>query len=296
MSDPLAQVVTLIQPQAPFSKVTSGVGSWRVRRSEAGRPFYCAVLEGTCRLTAEAAEPIGLEPGDFILIPAARNFTMTSVVPPDETVDMPYTLLADGEVRHGDPAGVPDFRALVGYCMFGSPDATLLVSLLPRIIHVRGDRRLAKLVELVGDEARAQRPGRNMILTKLLEVLFVEALRSTAGTAASSGLLRGLADERIAPALRVMHERPEEPWTVERLAMASALSRSAFFDRFQRTVGTAPMAYLVSWRMALAKDLLRRGNDGIARVAEQVGYGSASTFSTAFSRHVGRSPARYAQA
>jgi AraC-like DNA-binding protein len=134
-----------------------------------------------------------------------------------------------------------------------------------------------------------------VVLARLLEVLLIEALRSASGTAASPGLARGLADARVSLALRAIHGHPARTWTVATLAAEAALSRSAFFERFNRTVGTAPMAYLLAWRMALAKRLLR-GNEGrIADIAERVGYGSASTFSVAFARHVGSSPSRYAR-
>ena len=93
-----------------------------------------------------------------------------------------------------------------------------------------------------------------------------------------------------------MHGDPSRSWTVTQLAKKAALSRSAFFDRFTRAVGVPPMEYLLAWRMAIAKDLLRREDVAISEVAERVGYGSASTFSTAFSRHVGESPSRYARA
>jgi transcriptional regulator GlxA family with amidase domain len=128
----------------------------------------------------------------------------------------------------------------------------------------------------------------------LLEVLFIEALRST-GTAASPGLVRGLADARLALAIRNMHESPEKPWTIAELAKTAALSRSVFFERFSRAVGVAPMEYLLSWRMALAKNLLRRREAGVATIAERVGYSSASAFSVAFTRHVGLPPTQYAQ-
>ena len=91
-----------------------------------------------------------------------------------------------------------------------------------------------------------------------------------------------------------MHEHPTRPWTVEQLARETALSRSVFFERFRRALGVAPMEYLLAWRMALAKDLLRR-RGGVAEVAGRVGYSSASTFSVAFARHVGLPPARYAR-
>jgi len=134
------------------------------------------------------------------------------------------------------------------------------------------------------------------VLTRLVEVLLIEALRSTPGEDTPAGLLRGLADARLAPALRAMHGHVARPWTVPQLAKAAALSRSGFFERFTRTVGVTPMEYLLGWRMAVARDLLRRRDFGIAEVAERVGYGSASTFSTAFSRHVGQPPSRYARA
>jgi transcriptional regulator GlxA family with amidase domain len=108
--------------------------------------------------------------------------------------------------------------------------------------------------------------------------------------------LRGLSDVRLAPAIRQMHAQLARTWTVAQLAKASALSRSAFFERFTRSVGIPPMEYLLAWRMAVARDLLRRDELGIAEVAARVGYGSASTFSTAFNRHVGQPPGRYARA
>ena len=92
-----------------------------------------------------------------------------------------------------------------------------------------------------------------------------------------------------------MHERPGHAWTVAALAREAALSRSAFFERFNRIVGIAPMAYLLAWRMALAKQLLRKKESSVADVAERVGYSSASTFSIAFARHVGQPPMRYAR-
>ena len=173
--------------------------------------------------------------------------------------------------------------------------AVLYVSLLPQFVHVRGEPRLATLLQLMREESRQQRPAREVILTRLLELVLIEALRSTAGTNASPGLVRGLADERVSAALRALHDRPTYPWTVIELAKAAALSRTTFFERFNLTVGVTPMEYLLAWRMAIAKDLLRRNEGRVAEIAERVGYGSASTFTVAFSRHVGQSPAQYAR-
>ncbi|HEX8611586.1 MAG TPA: AraC family transcriptional regulator [Telluria sp.] len=296
MVDPLAEVVTLLQPRAPFSKVVSGAGAWRVRRAGSGQPFYCVLLDGACRLEVDGGAPVDLVQGDFVLIASVSGFTMSSMAPPAALdADTTPVALLHGQFRLGVQGAPPDVLLLVGHCVFGSLDAALLVSLLPQLVHVRGEPRLATIVQLVADESRAQRPARDVILARLLEVLLIEALRSSAGTAASPGLLRGLADERLALALRRIHENMTRPWTVAQLAKEAALSRSAFFERFSRAVGMAPMAYLLAWRMALAKDLLRHQEVGVADVAERVGYGSASAFSVAFTRHVGTPPARYAR-
>ncbi len=294
MIDPLAEVVTLLQPAATLSKVVGGAGQWRLRRTDAGQPFYCVVLEGACRLAVAGHEPIMLTRGDFVLIPAAHDYTFSSDEPPAPGHYTEPAMLGGGKVRLGAPDGPLDVLFLVGHCVFGSPDAALLVSLLPQLVHVRGEARLATLVGLVGEETRGTRPARDLVLVRLLEVLLIEALRSTNDTAASPGLLRGLADPRLAAAIRRMHERPGYAWTVAELAGEAALSRSTFFDRFRRAVGAAPMDYLLTWRMALAQNLLRRRQGGIAEVAKRVGYGSASTFSVAFVRHVGVPPGQFA--
>ncbi len=297
MVDPLSEVVTLLQPRAAFSKVVGGAGRWRVRRAESGQPFYCVILEGSCRLTVDGRDSITLQADDFVLIPSGFARSMSSLAPPssNDTVTAPVRL-SDGQFRLGLQSGPVDVRFLIGHCVFGSPDAGLLVSLLPQLVHVRGDKRLATLVQLVGDESRAARPARDVILTRLLEVLLIEALRSTTGAAAPPGLLRGLADERLAAAIRAMHEAPAQSWTVPALAKLAALSRSAFFDRFNRAVGVAPMEYLLNWRMAMAKRLLMQNEASVAEVAERVGYRSASAFSVAFARVVGVPPTRYATA
>jgi AraC-like DNA-binding protein len=280
-----------------FSKRISGAGRWAVRYSEFGQPSFCVVLEGSCRLAVDRQKPLTIEAGDFVLLPATPGFTMSGFQPARPVQIDPKVMASPvGEVRHGTRDVPPDVRLLGGYFMFDSADAALLVSLLPAMVHVRGVERLEVLVRLVGDESIEHRAGRDLVLTRLVEVLLIEALRASSTEDAPPGLLRGLADARLAPAIRQMHAQLARPWTVAQLAKAAALSRSAFFDRFTRTVGMAPMAYLLAWRMAVARDLLRREDLGIGEVAQRVGYSSASTFSTAFSRHVGQPPSQYARA
>ena len=298
MVDPLSQVIAQLRPRTVFSKGISGAGRWAVRYTDFGQPSFCTVLEGSCRLAVDRQKPITMEAGDFILLPATPGFTMSGFEPATpERVDSKQAAAAPtGEIRHGRRGGKPDVRMLGGYFLFDSPDAALLVSLLPALVHVRGASRLSQLVQLVGDEAGSDRVGRELVLGRLVEVMLVEALRSTPGEEAPPGLLRGLADARVAVAIRQMHAEPGRAWSVDQLAKKAALSRSTFFERFTRAVGVPPMEYLLAWRMAVAKELLRSEDLAIAEIAERVGYGSASTFTTAFSRHVGLPPGRYARA
>ncbi len=296
MVDPLSEVIALLRPRTVFSKVISGAGRWGVRYSDFGQPSFCTVLDGRCRLAVDGQDALTLEAGDFVLLPTTPGFTMSGFDPVTPTLIDPNAAPAPtDEVRHGTPEGDPDVRLLGGYFVFESPDADLLVSLLPALVHVRGAERLSLLVKLVGEETSEQRSGRDLVLSRLVDVMLIEALRSTQGEDAPPGLLRGLGDARLAIAMREMHGDPARSWTVEQLAKTAALSRSAFFDRFTRAVGLPPMEYLLAWRMAIAKDLLRRDDLGIAEIAERVGYGSASTFSTAFSRYVGQPPSHYAR-
>ncbi|TPW30068.1 AraC family transcriptional regulator [Martelella alba] len=296
MSDPLTEIVRLLRPSAVFSKGISGAGRWAVRYAAFGAPGFCAVTEGCCRLMVDGEVPVLLETGDFVLLPATPAFTMAGLEPAQPVHRDPHmALTATGDVRYGRKDGPPDLRQFGGYFSFASPDAGLLVSLLPVMIHIRGVPRLAELVRYVGEEAARDDIGRDLILERLVEILLVEALRSIPAEKSRPGLLRGLADPRIALALRQIHAEVERAWTVHALAEVAGMSRTSFFRRFAAVVGVRPMEYLLTWRMTIAKDLLREGRLALDQVAERIGYGSASTFSTAFSRHVGMPPGRFSR-
>lgn len=296
MIDPLSDIIGLLRPRAVFTKGISGAGRWGVRYGDFGHPGFAVVIEGSCRLAVDGQAELTLHAGDFVLLPTTPGFTMSGFEPvTPEFIDPRVAAAATGEIRHGRQDGPPTVRILGGYFVFGNEDCDLLLSLLPGQIHVRGVERLSTLVRLLIEEAALDRSGRTLVLTRLVEILLVEALRLTHTADAPAGLLRGLGDARLAEAIRQMHADPARPWTMADLAKKAALSRSAFFDRFARNVGVPPMEYLLAWRMALAKNLLRQREIDIAEVAERVGYGSASTFNTAFSRYVGQPPGRYAR-
>ncbi|MCW5697289.1 MAG: AraC family transcriptional regulator [Bauldia sp.] len=294
--DPLSDVIALLRPHALVWKPITGRGAWGVRYAAYDQPGFGIVLDGTCWLALEDGPPVRLDAGDFVLLPAAPAFTLRSESGASVAEGRPSA----EAVRHGDPGGEPDVRMLGGTFRIEAVNAALLVALLPRMIHVRaaggGTRRLAGIVDLIRDECGEDRPGHDMILERLLEVLLVEALRGDGALAAvPGGLLAGLCDPGLSAALRAMHGAVRTGWTVADLAARAGMSRSAFAARFTAIVGCAPMEYLARWRMALARDALSRGGISLDRIAEEVGYESASAFSTAFRRRVGSAPGSFAR-
>lgn len=297
-TDPLAAVVALLRPQTVLSKVISGAGRWGVRYDAHVDPGFCLMLEGSCFLDVDGVGAFRLDEGDFLLLPATPGFTMTSH---EGVTPRPARPTTNGEMRHGTLEGPPTMRQLGGYFRFDRANAPLVVGLLPARVHIRRDEpgaeRLRKVVELLRDETLAQRPGRGLLLERLVEVLLIEALRHrpTNASREEKGLLAGLRDPSLARALQCMHDAVARRWTVEELARSIGMSRASFAERFTHTVGVPPMAYLAEWRIAIAKTLLRRGELSLAEIAESIGYQSASAFSTAFSRHAACSPREYAR-
>lgn len=296
--DPLSDVIALLRPHAALSKPITGGGAWGVRYAAYAHPGFAIVLAGQCWLAIDGAEPVRLDRGDFVLLPATPAFSLFS----RPGVDCIPVEPSNSGVRHGEQEGDPDFQMLGGAFRIDPANAPLLLALLPRMIHIRladGDTgRLSRIVDLVMDECGADRPGRDMILERLLEVMLVECLRwrGLGDAALPVGLLAGLRNPALAKVLRAVHSDVRAGWTVGELASLAGMSRSAFAARFAGTLGCAPMEYLTRWRMALARDALVRGVTSLDRLAEEIGYESASAFSTAFRRRIGSSPGAFARA
>lgn len=295
--DPFSDVVALLRPHAALSKPITGRGSWGVRYAAYELPGFAIVLAGQCWLAIDGAEPVRLERGDFVLLPSTPAFTMFS----RPGVDCVSVEPSDTAVRHGDPKGDADFRMLGGAFQIEQVNASLLLALLPRLIHVRAAEsdtgRLARITDLIMEECAADRPGREMVIERLLEVMLVECLRGPGigQDPLPAGLLAGIRDQALAVVLRAMHADVAAGWTVAGLAKLAGMSRSAFAARFSETLGCAPMEYLSRWRMTLAQDALSLGGKSLDRLAEEIGYESASAFSTAFRRRVGCSPGMFAR-
>lgn len=296
--DPLSDIIALLRPSAAVSKPISGRGTWGVRYGAHDAPGFTLVLAGEAWLLLGGREPLRLAQGDFLLLPTTPAFALCSepgvtCIPVEPTTEA---------VRHGEQEGEADFVALGGSFAFERANAPLLLELLPDIIHIPAlegrASRFGRLIELLAEECAGDHPGKELIVQRMLEVLLVEALRwrRVGGEAVAASLLNGMRDPALARALAAMHGDVRGSWTVAGLAEIAGMSRSAFAARFGAIIGCAPIEYLARWRMAIAKDALISGAKSLDRIAHEIGYDSASAFSTAFRKRLGMSPGRFARA
>ncbi|ASJ70188.1 helix-turn-helix transcriptional regulator [Granulosicoccus antarcticus] len=203
---------------------------------------------------------------------------------PGRILFAPVGVLSDNDYN-------PDNAVFLAKANWGGSENPLLIALPDRIVvDIDDNSELQSLSSLLIAESGQQRCGAGSVINRLGEVLLVLLLRVqlSVGTT-DSGLLGGLADIRLSPAIVAMHERPGEPWRIERLAEISGLSTSRFADRFTKTVGQTPMSYLRCWRMVLAHRDVQHG-DRIQAVAARYGYASSEALSRAFRRHFGANP------
>ncbi|QOT73481.1 AraC family transcriptional regulator [Sphingobium fuliginis] len=295
--DPLSDIIALLGPSAAIAKPITGRGRWGVRYRAHDAPGFTIILAGEAWVAFEGGAPLRLAQGDFLLMPTTPPFSLSS------EAGLPCTWVEPrGEaVRHGDQPGDPDFIALGGSFAFERANAPLLLSLLPDLIHIPAAQgratRFGQLIGMLADECLSSHPGKELITRRLLEMLLVEALRwrPGGGEADHRGLLGAMRDPALARALRAMHEDVRAPWTVAQLASVAGMSRSAFAARFGEALGCGPIEYLARWRMAIAKHALLRGDRSLGRIAEEIGYDSASAFSAAFRKRLGCPPGSFAR-
>jgi AraC-like DNA-binding protein len=200
-------------------------------------------------------------------------------------------------VRHGG-AGEPFSTMICGNFKLARRSRGSVLELLPPVLVLKPAEDggwLEAILRRMVSESATERPGQSVALSRLTEVLFVEVLRSWIKSLGpgEGGWLGAMADRHIGPALQLIHERPDRPWTLGDLGQRVGLGRSAFSARFTKLVGQSMYRYLIARRMAEAAFLLETSDEGIARIATRVGYDTAAAFSKLFRRHHGLSPGRY---
>ena len=273
-----------------------------------GRPEACflVILEGGCLLEVDGLEGATmLRAGDFVVMSPGCGHTMRDA-PGSAALPLAAFLEQcpagpDGTRRWGGGGALT--AAIGGKFRLEGDGLSPLLRALPPLILIRREQRAAvdwldPMLEAIACEARSGRPGAAAVITRLSDILFIQAVRACLADQPDCGpsWLRALADVQIGPALGQVHRRPEHGWTVARLAAEAAMSRSAFAARFQQVVGEPPLQYVTRWRMHKAGTLLRRTGDSLDAVAAQVGYESEAAFSKAFKRWAGLSPGAYRRA
>src|SRR5262245_12269661 len=264
-----------------------------------GHLMFHIVTVGRCWLEVEGAQPRSLQPGDLALVSQGRGHRLLSDVDavaaklfdlPREQISERYEVL-----RHGG-GGVPT-GMMCGAVRFDHPTARRLVELLPPTIVIDAWKSPAldwvqSTLRFLGDEARELRPGGETVITRLADILVVQAIRSwiAQDPAAQRGWLGALRDARIGRALSLIHARPERPWTLASLAAEAAMSRSAFAARFSELLGEPAMRYVTRFKMQVAQDAMREPGTRIGELAGRLGYRSEAAFSRAFKRFVGVAP------
>ncbi|TCL64689.1 AraC family transcriptional regulator [Rhizobium sp. BK251] len=265
------------------------------------RPYalFHYLSRGSATLVLEQGRELHMAEGDFVVITRGEPHVIysdreTKPLPIPDLNRLPGRL---GVVRHGGNAQ-PLSTMICGNFTVERPSRGSVLELLPPLLLLKpteDDGWLNAILQRMVRESALERPGQGVALSRLTEVLFVEVLRSWIKSLDSGegGWLGAMADPHIGPALQLIHERPDRPWTLGELGNRVGLGRSAFSARFTKLVGESMYRYLIARRMSEAAFLLETSDEGIARIATRVGYETAAAFSKLFHRHHGLSPGRY---
>ena len=301
-NDPFSDVLQLTEATSVVSGGFAARGAWALRFPAPGKLKFSAIARGSCWLRVDGKKKgVMLEEGDVILLPGRDGFVVADslTTPPKDA----HRVLARRGVfaEIGDGSG-PECVVLSGMVSLHPSSGSLLTDVLPTLVHVRAVSPQAAplrwIVEQILQEQSSTLPGASAASAQLAQLLFVQALRAHLASSGTlpAGWLRAISDERLTPALRLMHGDPGRTWTLGELAKASAMSRTSFAVRFKSVAGVAPLTYLTGWRMRLAQRSLREDGTSIAEVAASLGYTSESAFSNAFKRVTGTAPRNYRNA
>jgi AraC-like DNA-binding protein len=298
IDDQLSEVFDLVEVRGLLTGGVAATGPW-VSRGVIDDPLkFFAMVCGRARLTTDGADgPIELESGDVAILNSRSWLELEG-----GTGDGPRReILPEADFSSarfiGADRGTDD--VLIGGCVDLNPAGrALLLRALPPVGHVRASAAAATnlrgSVDRLFDELTGNRMGSAFAIRQYGQLLLLEMLRAYVDQAElPPGWLRLVTDERLRPALSLMHAEPGRPWGLQELARAAAMSRTSFAERFRTVAGVPPLTYLSHWRMLLAQRALRDGDVRVGSLAFDLGYGSESAFSTAFKREVGESPLRY---
>jgi AraC-like DNA-binding protein len=304
--DVLTDVLRAVHVQGTLYCRSTMNAPWGFRVPRRDTSSFHVITGGQCWLDIEGViEGVSLTPGDLVILPHGHAHILCNPVnTPATTIEYLDDLVAKltpdthGVLRYGQ-GGAATSLVCGGFQLEGHR-TNPLVAALPPYIHIRSNERqlipwLQAIVEWVESEAQANRAGAETVITRLSEILFIQAMRAFTSTNndGAIGWLKALHDPQIGPALGLIHSRPHEPWTVAALAAQVGLSRTAFTMKFKQLVGESPLRYLTGWRLNKAAAELRTGTAKLTEIARLVGYDSEVALSKAFKRTFGVAPGAY---
>lgn len=265
------------------------------------RPYavFHYLSRGSATVTLERGQKLLMTEGDFVVFTRGEPHVIYSDcrTKPFPVLDLKRPPAHLGVVRHGG-SGQPLSTMICGNFTVARPSRGSVLELLPPVLLLKPETDgdwLKIILQRMVNESALERPGQGVALSRLTEVLFVEVLRCWVRSLGpgEGGWLGAMTDPHIGPALQLIHEQPDRPWTLGDLGHRVGLGRSAFSARFSKLVGQPMYRYLIARRMTEAAFLLETSDEGIARIATRVGYETATAFSKLFHQHHGLSPGRY---
>jgi AraC-like DNA-binding protein len=298
--DPFSDILRFMRARVLHSSGLIAGGSWAVRFPPSIKTKFWGVAKGSCWLIQGEAAPIRIEIGDVLLCNGGPQLVFASdpaVAPVDMAEAARRRTGAVLRYNEGD-----DFFLLGGQVALEADCEALLFEALPPFIHVRAASPQAGDLHWLMSQMVRERDGgllgADAAMGQLAHLMFIRILRAHLEVAdgIAPGWLRAVADQRLAPALRLMHGEPGRSWQLDELAKAAGMSRAAFAAYFKVVAGVTPIAYLTEWRMRLAKRALRDGGTPLRPLAQSLGYASESAFSNAFKRVTGSAPRTYRDA
>ncbi len=297
-ADPLGEALHFLRMDGAFYCRSELTAPWGLTLMPMpGYVWFHVVTSGQVWLETDGAEPRALRGGDLALVPHGEGHVLRSEpgAPAPGILELEREIVSDRYeiLRHGD-GGAPT-TLICGAVRFDHPAAASLVASLPGILHVEGSSDtewLQSTLRLMAIEARRLQPGGEAVMTRLGDILVIQAIRSWIATdpAARTGWLGALQDPQVGRAIAMIHRDPARSWTLASLADEVAMSRSAFAARFTELVGEPAMSYVARWRMHVALDALKEQGSTVAELAGRLGYRSEAAFARAFKRVIGIPP------
>ncbi|MEM0908617.1 MAG: AraC family transcriptional regulator [Pseudomonadota bacterium] len=294
IGDPLGEILHLLKLTGTFYCQSRLSAPWGVAiPGFPGVMSFAVIIGGRCWLTVDEDEPFPMEKGDLVLMThgspvcfqsdlKATAYTLEEL-PIRKVTDLYETLEFGG--------GGAETSIMYGLVRIDHAASGLLMALLPKVLKIDpweedASSWLQGTLQFIAREAKELRPGGETVITRLADVVVIEAIRRWLNTApeADRGWLKAARDWQVGRAIIAIHRAPAEDWSVERLAGVAGMSRSAFSGKFAGLVGTPPMEYLATWRMHLARQALLNTSQPIGTIASELGYQSEPAFNRAFKR------------